>query len=359
MKPTDLYQLPPGGALRAKHEGIGLVQNLFTAVERVGIEVWYDSPAHSLITVGNSARGVRVRQDDHFVEVRGTVVLACGGFESSPEMRQQYLGPGWDVVKVRGTRFNSGAMLREALDRGAQAWGHWGGCHASPLDADAPPVGDLSLTDKLSRYSYPYGVLVNVDGNRFVDEGEDEVWLTYAKTGSAIRKQPHGIAFQVFDQKTIHLLESRYSTGKPIEAKSLRELAEKIGVPPGALERTIRQFNDATASGEFQPMVKDGLATTGEMSPPKSNWAQPIDEPPFVVYPVTCGITFTYGGVKVDRNAQVLSREDRRMPGLYAAGEITGGFFFHNYPAGSGLMRGAAFGRIAGDRAARYAKEHR
>jgi tricarballylate dehydrogenase len=135
----------------------------------------------------------------------------------------------------------------------------------------------------------------------------------------------------------------------------MAELAAKIGVDPAALERTVREFNAATRPGRFDPFAKDGLATDG-LQPPKSNWAQPLDAPPFVTYPVTCGITFTYGGLRVDREACVLSNEGRPLPGLFATGEITGGFFFHNYPAGSGLMRGAVFGRLAGASAAAFAR---
>ena len=216
------YVVPPGGAVRATNEGVGLIYDLFNAVERTGIEVMYDAPAHELLMDGSTCRGVRVRERDRFVDVRaGATVLACGGFESNPQLRLQYLGEGWDLVKVRGTRFNQGTMLMQAIDSGAAPAGHWGGAHASPLDWEAPPVGELQLTDRLSRYSYPYAVLVNRFGDRFVDEGEDEVWLTYAKTGWAIRAQPSALAWQIFDQKTAHLLEPRYSTGTPIVADSL------------------------------------------------------------------------------------------------------------------------------------------
>ena len=348
------YALPAGGAVRSVEEGTGLVRRLFEAVDAAGIDVWYDSPAHDLLASGDQVEGVRVRTRDRFVDLRGTVVLACGGFESSPEMRRRYLGVGWDLVKVRGTRFNTGLMLRRAMDAGAQSYGHWGGCHASPLDADAPAFGDLALTDKLSRYSYPFGILVNADGRRFVDEGEDEVWLTYAKTGSAIREQPRGIAFQVFDQKAIQLLEPRYATGTPLVAGSLRELADLLQIDGRALEQTVAEYNDATPGGTFDPFSKDGLATEA-LSPPKSNWAQRIDQPPYVAYRVMCGITFTYGGLHIDASARVLNAEGRPMPGLFATGEITGGFFAHNYPAGAGLARGAVFGRIAGAQAARLA----
>jgi tricarballylate dehydrogenase len=317
--------------------------------------VWYDAPAAALLTAGSTVEGVRVRRTDHVVDLVGTVVLASGGFESNPEMRLRYLGSGWDLVKVRGTRFNMGIMLVQALGAGAQPAGHWEGCHAAPIDAAAPPVGDRRMTDKYSRYSYPYSLMVNVRGERFIDEGEEQVWLTYAKTGSAVRAQPTGVAYQLFDQKTVHLLEPRYSTGTPVEAATVPELAEKLSVPSATLERTIQAFNNAVpadAAQRFNPFTNDGLAAFPEQQPAKSNWAQRLDQPPYVAYAVACGITFTYGGLKVDTSARVLDTEGRPMPGLFATGEIIGEFFYFNYGAGTGLMRGAVFGRIAGEGAA-------
>ncbi len=349
------YDLPPGGAIRSKHEGVGLVAKLFEAVERAGIEIRYDAPAADLITSGATVRGVRVRHADHVEDVLGTVVLASGGFEANPEMRLRYLGTGWDLVRVRGTRFNMGTMLTKALDAGAQPAGHWGGCHASPQDAAHPPVGDLKMTDKLSRYSFPYSLLINSAGQRFVDEGEDQVWLTYAKTGAAILRQKGGVAYQVFDQKTAHLLEPRYSTGTPVVADTLEELAERLGVPAGELLSTVSAFNKAVASDaavRFDPLTLDGLSAAPDGQPPKSNWAQSLEEGPFVAYAVTCGITFTYGGLKIDTDARVLDVTGTPMPGLYATGEIAGDFFHYNYAAGTGLVRGAVFGRIAGTNAA-------
>jgi tricarballylate dehydrogenase len=252
-----------------------------------------------------------------------------------------------------------GTMLSQALAAGAQPAGHWEGCHASPLDAAAPKVGDIALTDTLSRYSYPYAVMVNVEGQRFVDEGEGQVWLTYAKTGSAIRQQPRGLAFQIFDQKTAHLLEPRYSTGTPIIANDLEGLAAELQIPVAALIRTITDFNAATAADavdRFDPLsAADGVDARPPGQPPKSNWAQPVDTAPFVVYPVTCGITFTYGGVKINEHAQVIDTEGLPMPGLYATGELAGDFFYYNYAGGTGLPRGAVFGRIAGAAAAELA----
>jgi tricarballylate dehydrogenase len=347
--------LPPGGAIRARHEGVGLVENLFTAVEKAGIEIRYESPAIGLMTSGSRIDGVLVRSRDQVVEVPGVVVLAAGGFESNPEMRARYLGEGWDVVKVRGTRFNMGTMLTAAMTAGAKPVGHWQGCHAAPIDAGAPPVGDLKMTDKYSRYSFPYSVMVNVNAERFIDEGEDQVWLTYAKTGSAVRAQPTGVAFQIFDQQAIPLLEPRYSTGTPIEAGTIEELAGKLGLPAAALRRTVDDFNAAVpddAKERFDPQLTDGVRAEPAGQPVRSNWARRIEEPPFVVYPVACGITFTYGGLTVDTTAQVLDTEGRVMPDLFATGEITGDFFYFNYTAGAGLMRGAVLGRLAGEHAA-------
>jgi tricarballylate dehydrogenase len=348
----ETYALPPGGALRAQHEGVGLVADLFAAVEKAGIDIWYDAPVSRLLMDGSHCLGVAVQRPDGEIEVRATVVLAAGGFEANPEMRQRWLGPGWDLVKVRGTRFNTGTVLAAAMEAGAKAEGHWGGCHAVPIDAAAPMVGDLRLTDKMSRYSYPYALLINSDGERFVDEAETQVWMTYAKTGAAIRAQKRAWAFQLFDQKTAHLLEPRYSTGTPVVADTLEELAEQVGVDPAALRATVDAFNAATPGGDFDPFHLDGVKATPAGQPAKSNWAQPIDQGPFIAYPVTCGITFTYGGIRIDDQGRVKDNADRVMPGLFATGEITGGFFFHNYAAGAGLMRGAVFGRAAGAGAA-------
>src|SRR5258708_1937304 len=353
---SKAVDLPPGGAVRAAGEGVGLVDRLFAAVDAAGIETWYDAPAEGLIGSGAAVEGVRVRRVAAFDGVRGNVVLARGGFESNPELRLRYLGRGWDLVKVRGTRFNMGTMLIQALNAGAQPAGHWGGAHASPIDADAPAVGDLRLTDKMSRYSYPYALLVNVDGDRFVDEGEDQVWLTYAKTGWAIQDQPRGKAFQIFDQSTIHLLEPRYRTSTAVQSDTVEGLASQLGISPTRLVQTVRTFNHATpaaAATRFDPLTNDGLIAEPIGQPRKSNWSRPIDRGPFVAYAVTCGITFTYGGLKIDSSAQVIDTEGRPMPGLYAAGEIVGDFFYHNYAGGAGLMRGAVFGRFAGSNAAR------
>ena len=346
----------PGAILEAKNKGVGLVAQLFSMVDKAGIRIAYGAKVTGLVQDGSGAvTGVRVRAGGSTEDVPAkAVILASGGFEANTEMRARYLGPGWDRVKVRGSRFNTGETLQLALDIGAKPYGHWQGCHSTPIDAGAPDVGDLRLTDRTNRLSYPFGIMVNALGERFVDEGAEIGSYTYAKYGRIILTQPGSVAYQIFDAKTVHLLEERYETGTPVVADSIAEVALGIGVPERTLTSTVQRFNDAVRPGEFNPAAKDGLATEG-IDPPKSNWALPLDTPPFTVYPVTGGITFTFGGLQINGQASVLDTEDVPIPGLYATGEITGGFFYENYPGGTGLMRGAVYGRIAGAEAARLA----
>ena len=353
-----VVDMPPGGAMMAMDEGVGLMESLWEAVERTDISVFYGTPASDLIADGDTITGVRTRGRDLTTQFFGQVILACGGFEASPRLRRQYLGEGWDLVVVRGTRFNTGTMMEKAISAGAGVTGHFGGCHATPQDLKAPKVGDLSITDKMSRYSYPYCIMVNIDGKRFMDEGENHFALTYAKTGAAIGRQKDATAFQIFDQKTLHLLEPRYVTAKPIQDDTLEGLAQKIGVDVKTFCETVSGFNSATTHGTFDAFHLDGLCTKNSLDIPKSNWAQPIDQGPFVAYGVTCGITFTYGGLKTDIAARVLNNEGLHMPGLWAIGEISGGFFAFNYPGGAGLTKGAVFGRIAGRAAATRAMQN-
>ena len=282
------------------------------------------------------------------------VVLAAGGFESNPQMRAAHLGPNWDVAKVRGTPHNTGEVLRAALAHGAQAYGHWSGCHAIQWDAGAPPTGDRELTNRYSRQSYPVAIVVNADGERFIDEGADFRNYTYAKYGAEVLRQPQGIAAQIFDARTVEMLRTidyEAPGATRVDADTLAELAEGLGIDAARLERTVAEFNAAIRPGDFDPTIKDGKRTEG-IEPPKSNWALPVEQPPFTAFPVTCGITFTFGGVRVDDDAGVLDTAGRPLPGLFAAGELVGGLFFHNYPGGSGLTAGAVYGRRAGDAAA-------
>ena len=200
-------------------------------------------------------------------------------------------------------------------------------------------MGDLRLTDRTNRLSYPFGIMVNRRGRRFFDEGEDLGAYTYAKAGGLILEQPGGIAFQIFDRKTLHLLEARYETAEPIMSKTIDELAVDLGLAPQGLLKTVREFNLAVARGPFDPSIRDGNGTKG-IEPRKSNWALPIDSQPFAAYPVTGGITFTFGGLKIDTEARVLDIGGSPMPGLYAYRGDNGGIFLSQLPRRVGIDEG-------------------
>jgi tricarballylate dehydrogenase len=349
----DTIKWSPGAVVRARHEGVGLSAMWFAAAEKRDVEVRYASSAVRLLQDRRGVvTGVVVREDAGFREISAqAVVLGCGGFEANPEWRARYLGRPWDHAKVRGTRYNTGDGLRMALEIGALPCGQWTGCHSTPIDAGAPPHGDRTLTDKTNRLSYPFGVLVDVTGRRFFDEGEDFQLYTYAKLGGLILNQPRGVAYQIFDDKVVGLLEPRYGTTTPVRADSLDALVARLPVDRARCLQTLEAYNAAVRPGAFDPTIRDGLATSG-LTLPKSNWAQRLDTPPFTAWPVTGGITFTFGGVRVNEHAQVMSTSWTPIPGLFACGEMVGGLFHGNYPGGTGLMSGAVFGRLAGASAA-------
>jgi tricarballylate dehydrogenase len=337
--------------------GPGLVEQLTQAATRRGIEIRYDTRATDLITDKGAVAGVRVRSDGAAGEVRGrSVVLACGGFEANPEWRTRYLGPGWDLAKVRGTRFNAGDGIRMALAIGASPCGNWSGCHAVGWDMNAPEFGDLAVGDQFQKHSYPFAIMVNARGERFVDEGADFRNYTYAKYGRVILEQPNQFAWQIWDKKVKHLQRDEYNIRRitKVTASTIEELAPKLdGVDAAQFVKTIAAYNKAVRTDiPFNPNVKDGRRTDG-LAIAKSNWANTIDEPPFEAYGVTCGLTFTFGGLRITTDGAVVDLDFRPIPGLYAAGELVGGLFYFNYPGGSGLTSGAVFGRIAGTSAAR------
>ena len=331
--------------------GKGLSDRLFELSQNLGIEVRYQSAATELKTDNKGKiSGVIIKGPDGYEHITcHNVVLACGGFEANAEMRTRYLGPGWELAKVRGTQYNTGEGIQMALDIGAQSHGHWSGCHAVAWDLNAPPHGDRNVADLFQKHSYPFGLIVNVDGERFVDEGADFRNYTYAKYGREILKQPQRAAFQLFDQKSKHLLRDEYfiQQATMVESDTIEELAEGLDINVPSLVKTIYDYNKSVQDGEFNPTELDGKGTIG-LTPPKSNWAQKFDSPPYIGYAVTCGITFTFGGLKIDTRCRVQDTSDVPIPGLYAAGELTGGLFYNNYPGGAGLMAGAVFGKIAG-----------
>lgn len=332
--------------------GKGLMADHRAAAERMGVEVIYDCAATGLIQEDGRVRGVRYRTSTGEGELRAeSVILASGGFEASPELRRRHLGEGWQNAKVRGTPGNTGEMILAALDAGAARGGDWSTCHSVAWDAWHPEnESNLALTNQLTRGGYPLGIVVNSDGKRFVDEGADYRNYTYAKYGRDILAQPGSAAFQIFDASSRPMLRAEeYDMPgvSVVTAPTLAELAQKAGISPEGLEETVHNFNASiTGSSPFDPNVKDGRRA--DTQPPKSNWARSIATGPFYAFPVTCGITFTFGGLKTDTWGRVLTEDAEPLDGLYACGEALGGLFSGNYPGGSGLAAGAVFGRRAG-----------
>src|SRR5437764_4674049 len=349
-----------GLTVEASGGGPGLVDALHKAAVRDGIEVLYETRAVELLADDRGVHGVRVRQQGRTRELQArAVVLACGGFEANAEWRTRYLGPNWDLAKVRGTRFNTGDGIRMALEIGAQPSGNWSGWHAVGWDRNAPEFGDLAVGDQFQKHSYPFGIMVNARGERFVDEGADFRNYTYAKYGRVVLEQPGQFAWQIFDRRVLHLLRDEYRIKRitKVEAGSIEQLAERLeDVDQAGFLRTLAEFNRVVREDvPFDPNIKDGRAAVG-LKIPKSNWANTIDRPPFLGFAVTCGITFTFGGLKITTDAQVVDTDGVPIPGLYAAGELVGGLFYFNYPGGTGLMSGAVFGKIAGASAAAEAR---
>jgi tricarballylate dehydrogenase len=357
-----------GLTLEAKHEGVGLVEAELRVFLDLGGEIRYDCAADDLLTQEGRVVGVQTVStsgDIGCLQARA-VVLACGGFEANAELRTRYIGEGWDQAKVRGTPHNTGKGLEMALRLGARPHGLYSGCHATPMDLHMPNYGNLALPHldrkNYRKICYFLGIMLNARGERFVDEGKDFRNYTYAQFGRAVMEQPGHLAWQLFDSKVDHLLygEYRFHDAHFVQADTLDELIEQLdGVDKGAARATINAYNAAVMPDvAFEPSVKDGKATRG-LELPKSNWAQTLDTPPFKAYPVTGGITFTYGGLKVSDSGGVVHADGHDIPGLFACGELVGGVFFNGYPGGSGLTSGAVFGRRAGAGAAREAANAR
>ena len=351
-----------GLTIEAVGGGPGLIEALCAACANNGIPIHYETRAVGLLRDDDGAVvGVRVRQ--HGKESNRyakSVVIASGGFEANTEWRVRYLGEGWDLAKVRGSRFNTGEGIKIALDIGASPAGNWSGCHAVGWELNAPEFGDLAVGDGFQKHSYPFGVMVNANGERFLDEGADFRNYTYAKYGRVILSQPGQFAWQIFDQKVAHLLRDEYRIRQvtTVSANTLEELADKLeGVDPNKFLATIKSFNESVnRDTPFDPNIKDGRGTIG-IEPQKSNWANTIDAPPYQAFAVTCGVTFTFGGLRITpTSAQVLNTDYEPIDGLFACGELVGGLFYFNYPGGTGLTAGSVFGRAAGKHAAQFAQ---
>lgn len=333
--------------------GLGIVEGLCGVLERTsGVEMLYETEAVRLrLSESGRVEGVVVRTRDGTARTlraaRG-VVLACGGFEGNAEMLTRYLGPGaCDLPLIAPTlRHNTGDGVRMAMEVGAATAGQFDMFHGEPVDARS------SKPDAVV-YAYPFGILVNGRAERFYDEGKDSFDSTFEELAFEIWRHQGQKAFLIGDQTTasIEPVQAIILTDQPpVTGATLGELARALGLDPQALERTVAAYNAAVGPGEFNPRTFDGKAARG-LVPPKSNWALPLERPPFIGYPLTCAITFTFGGVRTDALARVLTPSRTVIPGLYAAGELTG-LYYQHYPAGTSVLRAATFGRIAGAHAA-------
>ncbi|MFJ2509546.1 MULTISPECIES: FAD-dependent tricarballylate dehydrogenase TcuA [Arthrobacter] len=359
MYERQAYERPDGsylfwGGLHVGNVGggEGMMADHARVAARLGVDVRYGHAATGLLVEDGAVTGVRaLTPEGERTFTAESVILTAGGFESDPQKRREFLGEGWENAKVRGTPCNTGDMITAALEIGAARGGDWNTCHSVQWDAFTPlNESNRELTNRLTRQSYPLGIIVNRDGERFLDEGADFRNYTYAKYGREILRQPGSIAYQIFDATLRPMLrtEEYDMPGVSVEtADTIAELAAKIGISQEKLEKTVTEFNNSIdRSVPLDPNVLDGRAARTQ--PPKSNWASPIETGPFYAFGVTCGITFTFGGVRGDTHGRVLDESGAPIPGLFAAGEMLGGLFSTNYPGGSGLAAGCVFGRRAG-----------
>lgn len=335
--------------------GAGLIAAHTRIAEKLDISVRYATRAVSLIVENGTVVGVNWESNGEHGQTRAdSVILAAGGFEASETLRGRYLGEEWKRAKLRGTPHNTGEMLEAALSIGAAPYGDWTTCHSVAWDATAPEnESNWELTNRLTRSGYPLGIMVDREGRRFVDEGADFRNYTYAKYGAAILRQSSGVAFQIFDSSIHPMLRAEEYDMPGISVvidDSLESLATAAGIDARAFAHTVEEFNASIdQDAVFNPSIKDGRFA--DTRPPKSNWANPLETPPFYAYPVTCGITFTFGGLHSSGDGEVLDTDGKTIPGLFVCGEMLGGLFSGNYPGGSGLTSGSVFGRRAGSKA--------
>jgi tricarballylate dehydrogenase len=338
--------------------GLAMVEALATWAEQNGVPIFYETAAKELILSPDGAvTGLRARDGDGnpLRFVARSVVLACGGFEGNPEMQARYFGGQARYIRpvARGGYYNKGDGHRMALALGAAPSGDWTLFHAEPIDPRSGQPEPVVMV-------FNYGILVNRDGARFTDEAPATVDATYEAITRQIFAQAGGLAWVILDGRIDEVPNWRKairSDQPAIEAATLAELAARIDIDGDSLAATIDAYNAACPSrGAFNPLAADGLATSG-LVPRKSNWARPLDRPPFRAWPIACANCFTFGGVKVDVHARVLDGDGLPIPGLYAGGELIG-LYYGTYTGATSVLRGAVFGRAAGSHAARRAKEN-
>ncbi len=336
--------MPSGG-------GLQLVETLTAEATRRGATFLYETTARALITdADGTIRGIRATQPGggRIAIHAAAVVLACGGFEGNAEMLTRYIGPKARYLRpvARGGYYNKGEGIQMGLAAGAAPAGDFSDYHAEPID---PRSG---VSEPIV-FCFPYGILVTREGERFVDEASNTVDAIYEAITRRIAELPGGIAWCVMDARIDDVPGWRRSVRTdqpPLQADSIAGLAAQMDVPAEALQRTVESFNAACGNAPFTPLALDGLATRA-LTPPKSNWARPIAQPPFLAYPITAANCFTFGGLKTDARGRVVDTSGEPIPGLYAAGE-TAGLYHGAYTGATSVLRGAVFGRIAGQEAA-------
>lgn len=351
VQDTTYFLTSKGPRLMPAGGGGAIVERLAAVVEERGGRIAYEQTATDLLQDDQgTVVGVRTKGPDGAVsEWRArTVVLACGGFEGSAAMLDRYLGErGHELSPIApGGRSNQGEGIAMAMAIGAQTDGQFERFHGEPVDARSRSAEALVMV-------YPYGVLVDHEAQRFVDEGADTPDNTFESVAYKIWRDADQFAYLIADQKLMRQQIARavLTDRDPEVADTLEALARRLGLDPRMLSDTIAEYNAAATPGCLDVTVLDGVATRG-LTPPKSNWARPIDEPPFVAWPVTCAITFTFGGLRTDTDARVIGADGAPIPGLYAVGE-TAGIYHHKYPGATSVLRALVFGRVAGQTAAR------
>ncbi len=331
--------------------GRAMLNALYRTAERLGVDVRYDTKVTDLEIEDGTFRGAVAQDNGSPVTFRAkTLVAAAGGFEANIDWLQQYWGEPAKNFLIRGTPYNRGDILKMLLDKGAQVIGDPTQCHAVAIDARAPKY-DGGIITRLD--CVVFGIVVNNQGKRFYDEGEDFWPKRYAIWGRLVAQQPDQIAYIVFDAKSLRrFMPSLYP---PFAAPTIEGLAEKLDLDPQQLVRTVSEFNEAVRPGTFDHTVLDDCRTEG-LTPPKSHWAEKLDTPNFYAYPVRPGITFTYLGVKVNEQARIIMSNGQPSRNMFAAGEImAGNILTKGYAAGIGMTIGGVFGRIAGREAANNA----